>query len=145
MHPHHHAVSSVRKWGGEVSDYLPIHEWFDASKAHLPDLRHRALRHHSEGIFACEEVFGSTLTNSAGRIVPVRQIGEQHVMEDLGRIPTAADWLRAIKMEPWMLRRAMTSDEISSRTKVERAAVLGREGEARSESQTDPPIREVGE
>jgi hypothetical protein len=106
MHPHHHSVSSARKWGGEASDYLAIHEWFDASKAHLPDLRHRALRHHSEGIFACEEIFGSTLTNSAGRVVAVRQIGEQHVMEDLGRIPTAADWLRAIKVEPWMLRKA---------------------------------------
>ena len=112
MHPHYHALSSARKWGGEASDYLAIHEWFDASKAHLPDLRHRALRHHSEGIFTCEEVFGSTLTNSVGRVVPVRQIGEQHVMEDLGRIPTAADWLRTIKIEPWMLRRGTTSAEL---------------------------------
>ena len=71
-------------------------------------------RHHSEGIFACEEVFGSTLTNSAGRVVPVRQIGEQHVMEDLGRIPTAADWLRAIKVEPWMLRKAKALADVES-------------------------------
>lgn len=109
MHPHHHAVSSARKWGGEAHDYIEIHEWFDASKAHLPDLRHRALRHHSEGIFASEEVFGPTIINSAGRVVPVRQIGEQHVLEDLGRIPTAADWLRAIQVEPWMLRIGATS------------------------------------
>jgi hypothetical protein len=25
--------------------------------------------------------------------VPVRYVGEQHVKEDLGRIPTAQDWL----------------------------------------------------
>ena len=31
-HPYHHALSSVRKWGGTVEDYLPIHSWFDASK-----------------------------------------------------------------------------------------------------------------
>jgi hypothetical protein len=29
--------------------------------------------------------------------------GEQHVLEDLGRIPTVADWLGRIQPEPWML------------------------------------------
>jgi hypothetical protein len=104
MHPYHHAQSSTRKWGGVPEDYETIHDWFDESKAHLADLRHRALRHHAEGIFLAERLFGTTLTNSDGRVVPVRQIGEQHVREDLGRIPTAADWLRAIRLEPWMLR-----------------------------------------
>ena len=28
-HPYHHALSSVKKWGGTVEDYLPIHSWFD--------------------------------------------------------------------------------------------------------------------
>jgi hypothetical protein len=50
-HPYHHALSSVKKWGGEVSDYLPLHSWFDQSKAIEADFRHRALRHHAEGIF----------------------------------------------------------------------------------------------
>ena len=50
-HPYHHALSSVKKWGGEVSDYLPLHSWFDQSKAIAGDFRHRALRHHAEGIF----------------------------------------------------------------------------------------------
>lgn len=31
--------------------------------------------------------------------------GEQHVMEDLGRIPTVHDWLGNIRPEPWMLGR----------------------------------------
>ena len=102
-HPYHHALSSVKKWGGQVTDYLPIHEWFDGSKAHMADFRHRALRHHSEGIFMAEQLFGVTLTNSDGRVVPVRFVGEQHVQEDLGRIPTVAEWLRNIKPESWML------------------------------------------
>jgi len=32
----------------------------------------------------------------------VRYIGEQHVKEDLGRIPTAQDWLSQIKPVRWM-------------------------------------------
>lgn len=104
-HPYHHALSSVQKWGGCVEDYQPIHDWFDESKAHMVDFRHRALRHHSEGIFMAEKIFGTTITNSDGRAVPVRYIGEQHVKEDLGRIPTIADWYSNITPEAWMFGR----------------------------------------
>jgi hypothetical protein len=103
-HPYHHALSSVRQWGGAVSDYQPIHDWFDGSKMIVADFRHRALRHHAEGIFMAETIFGSTITNADGRVVPVRWIGEQHVREDLGRIPSFADWVKAIRPEPWMGR-----------------------------------------
>ena len=51
-----------------------------------------------------EALFGQTITNSHGRIVPVRLIGEQHVIEDLGHIPSFEDWARAIRPQPWMLR-----------------------------------------
>lgn len=103
-HPYHHARSSVKKWGGVVEDYLAIHQWFDDSKAILADFRHRALRHHAEGIFMAERLFGVTLTLSSGRVIPTRWVGEQHVREDLGRIPSFADWARAIRPEPWMGR-----------------------------------------
>lgn len=103
-HPYHHALSSVRKWGGEVNDYLPLHAWFDHSKEILADFRHRALRHHAEGIFQLEAAFGPTITLSTGRIIPTRWVGEQHVSEDLGRIPSFADWARAIQPQAWMGR-----------------------------------------
>ncbi len=103
-HPYHHALSSAKKWGGTVEDYIRIHDWFDGSKEIIADFRHRALRHHSEGIFMAETIFGSTTTLSTGRVVPVRWIGEQHVLEDLGRIPSFADWARAIRPEAWMGR-----------------------------------------
>lgn len=48
-HPYHHALSSVRRWGGAPEDYLPVHAWFDESKLIVADYRHRALRHHAEG------------------------------------------------------------------------------------------------
>ncbi len=105
-HPYHHAESSARKFGGEPGEYLALHEWLDSSKSHLADFRHRALRHHSEGIFMLESIVGTTLTLSTGRILPVRFVGEQHVLEDLGRIPTVADWLLHITPEPWMLGRS---------------------------------------
>lgn len=55
-HPYHHALSSVRKRGGEVADHLPIHDRFDESKMIVADFRHRALRHHAEGICMAERV-----------------------------------------------------------------------------------------
>lgn len=104
-HPTYHAKTSVKLWGGKPEDYVPIHDWLDATKEVFADFRHRALRHHSQGIFEAERVFGHTITNSDGREVPVRYIAEQHVKEDCGgRIPTVADWFRNIKMEPWMSR-----------------------------------------
>ena len=101
-HPLKHAESSVRKFGGRPEDYLPIHNWFDESKAFIPDFRHRALRHHAEGIFLAEKLFGVSIVNSDGKQIPVRYVGEQHVREDLGRIPTAQDWLFEIKPRRWM-------------------------------------------
>ena len=28
-HPYHHALSSVKKWGGTVDDYIAVHQFFD--------------------------------------------------------------------------------------------------------------------
>ena len=104
-HTHYHACSSAKHFGGKPEDYQAIHDWFDATKENYCDFRHRALRHHAEGIFECERVFGITIENSDGKQVPVRYIGEQHVMEDCGgKIPSIADWLSRIRPEPWMAR-----------------------------------------
>jgi hypothetical protein len=105
MHPHDHAITSARIFGGKPGDYIALHDWFDATKEQFTDFRHRALRHHSQGIFEAERVFGPTITNSDGRTVYVRYVGEQHVKEDCGgKIPTVADWFRNIKPEGWMSR-----------------------------------------
>ena len=104
-HPLFHAESSVRRWGGCAADYQPIHDWLDATKECFADFRHRALRHHSQGIFEAERQFGTAITNADGRLVPVRYIAEQHINEDCGgRIPTVADWLSCLKPATWMSR-----------------------------------------
>lgn len=100
----HHAESSARKFGGKPEDYQKIHDWFDATKEAWADFRHRALRHHSQGIFEAERQFGPTITNSEGQQVPVRLIGEQHVREDCGRIPSIQDWLQNLQPQSWMIR-----------------------------------------
>lgn len=102
MKPLTHARNSARKWGGVPADYQAVHDFFDHSKAAVADVRHRAMLHSAWGIFLVEQVFGTYITNSEGRQVCVRDIGEQHVLEDLGRIPTMGDWLKHMEIAPWM-------------------------------------------
>jgi hypothetical protein len=123
-HPYHHSLSSVKKWGGTVADYQRIHDWFDESKKIIADFRHRALRHHAEGIFMAETIFGSTITLSTGRVIPVRWIGEKHVREDLGFIPSFADWMKAIRPEPWMGRALRLEDSLEAISPIDAAKAL---------------------
>ena len=47
-----------------------------------------------------ETSFGPTISWSTGRVVPTRWVGEQHVQQDLGFIPSFAGWIRAIRPLP---------------------------------------------
>ena len=71
-HCYYHALSSVRKWGGTPDDYIELHQWFDKSKKIVADPRHRALRHHAEGIFmlviwTCKRLYSALDEGQAGR------------------------------------------------------------------------------
>lgn len=99
MKPHLHAKTSVKKWGGRVEDYLDIHEFIDSSKAHVADMRHRILLHSSFGIYIAQQVFGPIRYNSEGRLYAVRDIAEDHVLEDLGTIPSVERWLANVTIE----------------------------------------------
>jgi len=107
-HPILHSKSSAKKFGGKWEDYIHIHQWFDDTKGWIPHSYHRIMRHHSEGIFECEQKFGTHFTNSDGKVVYTRYLGEQHVKEDCyNYIPTAREWVDAIqaKEKPvWMMR-----------------------------------------
>ncbi|MHA2135830.1 MAG: DUF6915 family protein [Candidatus Thorarchaeota archaeon] len=100
--PYIHSLNSVKKWGGVPEDYLPIHDMMDSSKAHIADMRHRMVFHSSFGIFIMEEMFGTFIVNSDDKKVQVRDIAEQHVLEDLGYIPTLQDYVAKLPIEPWM-------------------------------------------
>jgi hypothetical protein len=102
MKPLIHAKNSVRAHGGHIADYLPIHDFIDSSKSVVADMRHRAILHSAFGIYLVERCFGDTMTNSDGNVLSVRDIAEEHVIEDLGRIPSMQDYLDHMELAPWM-------------------------------------------
>lgn len=111
-HPIQHAKSSAKKFGGTWEDYISIHTWFDETKGWVGHSIHRMFRHHSEGIFECEKIFGSSLVNSDGKVVYTRYVGEQHVKEDCnGYIPTAKEWIDNITTpKEWMVKTQKLED-----------------------------------
>ena len=82
-----------------------MHEKIDSSKQSLGDVRHRAMYHHTEGIWLMQDLFGTTLTVPKDRNtiqVPVRLIAEQHILEDLGWLPSFKDYIDGLPIAPWM-------------------------------------------
>ena len=101
-----HAVSSAKKYGGKPEDYIEIHNLMDSSKGSIADSRHRTLTHNAWFVGTIlEKIFGVTLENSDGMKVSVRDIGEQHVLEDyrMRFIPTAQDYLQEMEVKEWMV------------------------------------------
>lgn len=103
----YHAQSAARHWGGTPEDYYEIEKFIDSSKEVMGDVRHRALYHHTQGVFLCEKLFGTTIEvakrNGTGTLlVPVREIAERHIVEDCGYIPSPSDWLTKMELQGWM-------------------------------------------
>jgi hypothetical protein len=103
MNSWHHAQSAAKKWGGVPEDYIDIEEFIDSSKKIIGDIRHRSLYHHTVGVWVCQQIFGRTIkVGERGIEVPVRLIAERHVLEDLGWLPSPADYIKGMPIEPWM-------------------------------------------
>lgn len=100
-----HSESSVHHFGGDINDYLAIHEKMDCSKGWIADNRHRVLTHT---MFWIKEVmvpiFGTYITNSSGKKVSVKDICERHILEDFKMkfIPTPQDFIQEMDMKDWM-------------------------------------------
>lgn len=99
MKPILHAKIAAKKHGGTWEDYLDIGVWFDQTKAHVADMRHRAILHNSFGVFLCAQQLGEIRKNSAGKEYSVRDVAEDHVLEDLGMIPSLAQVIESIGSE----------------------------------------------
>lgn len=115
--PYIHAISSAKRYGGKPEDYEEIHAFLDSSKSAIAINTHRALTHTSWFISnilervcfsnSCEKTQDNRfpyIVNSQGKKVFVRDIGEQHILEDFGNkfIPTAQDFLENIEYQDWM-------------------------------------------
>ncbi len=95
-HPIYHARSSARQFGGQESDYLALHQFFDHTKAHIATSLHRLALHNDFGIELCGQIYGVEYRRASdGVFVPVHTIGRQHVMEDFGFLPTLQECLRS--------------------------------------------------
>ena len=102
MKPWSHAKNSTKKYGGKPEDYMSIHDQIDFSKCSHSTVKHRAVFHSALGIYIVERIFGTHITNSDGARVQVRDIAEDHVLEDLGKIPSLDDWLDHMEIAAWM-------------------------------------------
>ena len=97
--PIFHAINSVKHFGGIPADYQAIHCKMDSSKQAFPKMTHRLVFHSDYGHQLIEELMGSKITNSDGNEVAVSDICHQHTFEDLGFIPTLADYSKELKLD----------------------------------------------
>lgn len=68
------------------------------------------LLHHSLGCYIVEKCFGITITNSEGKEVSVRDIAEQHILDDMGgKIPSYDQWVQELNMKSWMGQPSITT------------------------------------
>ena len=105
-----HAQASARHFkAGKPEDFIDIHEWIDQFKQSNADVRHRAFLHNSQGPWMAQQVFGHVREVEkwplgSGKMIqiPVREIAESHIIEDLGWIPSPADWASCMECKVWM-------------------------------------------
>ena len=102
MKPYLHSNIHRKKYGGVADDYADIDDFIDSTKAAVPDVRHRAVLHSAFGCFMVEQVFGRTRINSEGKEYSPRDVAEDHILQDLGFIPTMEDYLKNMDIQPWM-------------------------------------------
>ena len=102
MKPFLHSKIHVKKYGGVPEDYADIDDFIDSSKSTVADVRHRAILHSSFGCFIVERIFGRTRINSSGKEYSPRDIAEDHILQDLGFIPTVENYLMNMQIQPWM-------------------------------------------
>lgn len=113
MNPYIHAKNSANKYQGIPSDYLEIHQFMDSAKEHLGTIVHRIVLHNTFGIALAEKLFGDFvltgtgqyvrqpfITNSDGKKVFIRDIAQDHVLEDMhGVIPTMSELFEDITVQ----------------------------------------------
>lgn len=105
MNPEVHSKSSVKRWGGKIEDYLPLHQLLDSPKSTMNNNTSRSLTHNTWFIYEIiPKIFGYNIINSDGKSVDTVDIAMLHVSEDFRHrfIPTPQDYLKHLSVQPWM-------------------------------------------
>lgn len=100
-----HSKSSVKRWGGSVEDYLPIHELIDSPKATMNNNASRLLTHNTWFAYTIiPKIFGYNIVNSSGKSVDVVDIAMLHILEDFRMkfVPTPQDFLKHLDLPAWI-------------------------------------------
>ena len=100
-----HSRSSVKRWGGKVEDYLPLHELIDSPKATMNNNASRLLTHNTWFAYTImPKIFGYNIVNSDGKSVDVVDIAMLHILEDFRHkfVPTPQDYLKHLEVQEWM-------------------------------------------
>jgi hypothetical protein len=99
-----HAKSSVKRWGGSVECYLPIHELLDSPKATMNNNSSRLLTHNTWFAYTIiPKIFGYNIVNSDGKSVDTVDIAMLHIAEDFKMkfVPTPQDYLKHVVVQAW--------------------------------------------
>ena len=99
-----HSKSRVKRWGGKVEDYLPLHELIDSPKATMNNNSVRVLTHNTWFAYQImPKIFGYNIINSDGRSVDVVDISMLHIAEDFRMkfVPTPQDYLQHLQVQAW--------------------------------------------
>ena len=99
-----HSKSSVKRWGGKVEDYLPLHELIDSPKATMNNNSVRVLTHNTWFAYQImPKIFGYNIINSDGKSVDVVDISMLHIAEDFRMkfVPTPQDYLQHLQVQAW--------------------------------------------
>lgn len=116
-----HSKSSVKRWGGKVEDYLPLHELIDSPKSTMNNNSSRLLTHNTWFAYhIMPKIFGYNITNSDGKSVDVVDITMLHIAEDFRMkfVPTAQDYLKHLQVQPWMNNGVKDIDNEESKNLV---------------------------
>lgn len=93
MKPMLHAISSAKKFGGNYSDYLEIHDLMDSSKSAHASVKHRSIFHSAFGVFIVEKIFGHCISVQKDSLpfyitteIAEKQIEIDRLLEEIERL-----------------------------------------------------------
>jgi hypothetical protein len=115
--PYIHSLSSTKRFGGQASDYLSLHEFLDSPKTTMNNNTSRFLTHNTWFAYTViPKVFGYNIINSDGKSVDTVDIAMLHIAEDymMKFIPTPQDFLKHMALQAWMMNGVKVVDNPES-------------------------------
>ncbi len=96
------AKRSQDKFGGEVEDYLRIHQFLDSPSLWLKAEKQLVLTHSNFGVFLCDQIFGHTFHRRSDReLMLTANIAREHLEAELGTVIDVQNMLNLMPLRTW--------------------------------------------